>query len=500
MNAMEGTCPTAMYGKICKSTRDKILKDHWKEKFGEEDDDTDKGWEDPEKCGEEKIDAILDTVFDKLGDSWFSGEPQDEDDLDGITNYLEPTSYDGFIDSEDKAYKERLCNFLGMPYRKPPPILIKRVEVTRYNIGPGETYTKTKILGIDKIPRTSTNVANVCAVLMDELGADKSSKEATIKSLLDAVWITTAHVCVNAAQLELIQEDLKGVRNAYLLGETDGGEFGVGGVVGMRWLGGTGGGLVWVDAGVRRREECDGRGVWTQEGTRWVYRGKDFMVSRGDGDSRWGFFRSRHVVYVLRHFSQWTYFLGRRGVGGPVGVVQWNEVGKGVVSKIGEFGGDLGSELFGDRGGELPLPENWYNDFCGFLIFAVLVDHVNMRGYTSITINKEVSDDMRGMFHDVVWGESFGGKRIRVLYVSFASLRCTEWWNPTHKNVSFYIHHYNTKPSNYLGIGASLVPMNNGSGLTDTSTDSSEFTDDYTHKISISRDSKSSLTISPSVY
>ncbi|GJW57933.1 reverse transcriptase domain-containing protein [Tanacetum coccineum] len=28
------------------------------------------------------------------------------------------------------------------------------------------------------------------------------------------------------------------------------------------------------------------------------------------------------------------------------------EVGKGVVSKIGEFGGDLGSELFGDRGVE----------------------------------------------------------------------------------------------------------------------------------------------------
>ncbi|GKE45067.1 hypothetical protein Tco_1472351 [Tanacetum coccineum] len=85
-------------------------------------DDTDEGWEDPEKCGEEKIDAILDTVFDKLDDSWFSGETQDEDDLDRITDYLEPTSYDGFINSEDEAYKERLCNFLGMPYRKPPPI------------------------------------------------------------------------------------------------------------------------------------------------------------------------------------------------------------------------------------------------------------------------------------------------------------------------------------------------------------------------------------------
>ncbi|GJX07025.1 hypothetical protein Tco_0194957 [Tanacetum coccineum] len=69
------------------------------EKFGEEDDDTDDEWGDLEKCGEEKIDTILDTIFDKLEDSWFSGETQDEDDLGGITNYLEPTSYDGFIDS-----------------------------------------------------------------------------------------------------------------------------------------------------------------------------------------------------------------------------------------------------------------------------------------------------------------------------------------------------------------------------------------------------------------
>ncbi|GJR83346.1 putative reverse transcriptase domain-containing protein [Tanacetum coccineum] len=37
---------------------------------------------------------------------------------------------------------------------------------------------RTKILGIDKIPRTSTNVANIRAVLMDGLGANKSVKGA----------------------------------------------------------------------------------------------------------------------------------------------------------------------------------------------------------------------------------------------------------------------------------------------------------------------------------
>ncbi|GJV50986.1 hypothetical protein Tco_1446727 [Tanacetum coccineum] len=35
-----------------------------------------------------------------------------------------------------------------------------------------------------------------------------------------------------------------------------------------------------------------------------------------------------------------------------VGLDELGEGGKGVISKIGEFGGDLGSELLGDRGGE----------------------------------------------------------------------------------------------------------------------------------------------------
>ncbi|GKC88463.1 Toll/interleukin-1 receptor domain-containing protein, partial [Tanacetum coccineum] len=146
----------------------------------------------------------------------------------------------------------------------------------------------------------------------------------------------------------------------------------------------------------------------------------------------------------------------------------------------------------------LPLPENWCNDFCGFLICAVVEDHVYSWRSPNITIKEETSDDMHGMFHDVVWGESFGGKLTWVWYVSFASLRRTEWWNPTHKNVSFYMQHINDGAS--IGIGASLVPMSNGSGLTDTSTDSSEFTDDYTQKISILHDSKSSLIISPGVH
>nr|GEW12168.1 hypothetical protein [Tanacetum cinerariifolium] len=73
------------YGKVFKITKDRILKAYWKERFGEEDDDTDEGWEDPKKCRENKINAILDTVLDKLDGSWFSGTTKDKDDLDEPT-------------------------------------------------------------------------------------------------------------------------------------------------------------------------------------------------------------------------------------------------------------------------------------------------------------------------------------------------------------------------------------------------------------------------------
>ncbi|GJU58865.1 hypothetical protein Tco_1236631 [Tanacetum coccineum] len=39
--------------------------------------------------------------------------------------------------------------------------------------------------------------------------------------------------------------------------------------------------------------------------------------------------------------------------GGPGGLDELWEGSKEVVSKIGEFGGDIGSELLGDRGGEV---------------------------------------------------------------------------------------------------------------------------------------------------
>ncbi|GJY51803.1 hypothetical protein Tco_0442650 [Tanacetum coccineum] len=120
------------YGIVSKMTRERILKDHWRE-----------------------------------SDDWFNNTSEDEDNLEGILDYLEPRSYDGFID--DEAYNKRRCKLLGMTYEEPTPILIKKVKVTRYTVGPGEIYTNVKVLGVDEIPRTRDNVATIRARLTEKM-------------------------------------------------------------------------------------------------------------------------------------------------------------------------------------------------------------------------------------------------------------------------------------------------------------------------------------------
>ncbi|GJY83282.1 hypothetical protein Tco_0496658 [Tanacetum coccineum] len=167
------------YGKVCKMTRERILKDHWRERFGDEEDDLEENLEDPEECGEDKANAIMGAIHDKLNDDWFNNTSEDEDDLEGILDYLEPRSYDGFIDLDDEAYNKRRCKLLGMTYEEPTPILIKKVKVTRYTVGPGETYTKVKVLGVDEIPRTRDNVAAMRARLMEKMAHEGNSQEKT---------------------------------------------------------------------------------------------------------------------------------------------------------------------------------------------------------------------------------------------------------------------------------------------------------------------------------
>ncbi|GKC17982.1 hypothetical protein Tco_1014764 [Tanacetum coccineum] len=167
------------YGKVCKMTKERILKDHWRERFGDEEDDLEENLEDPEECREDKANAITRAIHDTSNDDWFNNTSEDEDDLEGILDYLEPRTYDGFIDFDDEAYNKRRSKLLGMIYEEPTPILIKKVKVTRYTIGPGEIYTKVKVLGVDEIPRTRDNVATIRAILTEKMAHEGNGQAKT---------------------------------------------------------------------------------------------------------------------------------------------------------------------------------------------------------------------------------------------------------------------------------------------------------------------------------
>ncbi|GJR40512.1 reverse transcriptase domain-containing protein [Tanacetum coccineum] len=142
----------------------------------------------PDGCRESKENEILGTIINKLHDEWFKGTHEDDDDLEGIIDYLEPILYDGFIDSDDEEYKERKCRLLGMPYIKPPLFLIEKVKVTRYSVGPGEVYTKIKVSEVEELSRTRRNIATIRAGIMEEIlgnDDDKESYDETFQQLGD---------------------------------------------------------------------------------------------------------------------------------------------------------------------------------------------------------------------------------------------------------------------------------------------------------------------------
>nr|GEW16152.1 hypothetical protein [Tanacetum cinerariifolium] len=106
-------------------------------------------FEDPDGCGECMENKIFENLINKLHNEWFKGTDKDDEDLEGIIDYLEPTLYDGFIDSDDEEYKERKYILLEMPYIKPPPILIEK--------------------GVEELSRTKGNITTIRAEIMNEI-------------------------------------------------------------------------------------------------------------------------------------------------------------------------------------------------------------------------------------------------------------------------------------------------------------------------------------------
>ncbi|GJV68145.1 reverse transcriptase domain-containing protein [Tanacetum coccineum] len=160
----------ARYDKVNNITKEKILQNFWDNKLGGQTQEKTitEEHEDPEKCKETKTRAIIGAMVNKLPEEWFSGVSKDKDDLEGIIDYLEPMLYDGFINLDDETYKLRRNKLVGMPYSEPLTILKEEAEITRYNLRAGEVFTKIKILNIKGFPKTSPNIADIRAEIIND--------------------------------------------------------------------------------------------------------------------------------------------------------------------------------------------------------------------------------------------------------------------------------------------------------------------------------------------
>ncbi|GJT20220.1 RNA-directed DNA polymerase, eukaryota, reverse transcriptase zinc-binding domain protein [Tanacetum coccineum] len=165
------------YGNINDITKERILQKYWDSKLGRQTREKimTEDREDNEKYRETKIRAIIGAMVNKLPKEWFSGVSKDKDDLEGIIDYLEPTLYNGFIDPDDEACKQRRNKLLGMPYTEPPLILKEEAEIIRYNLGAKEVFTKTKFLNIKEFPKTAPNIIDIRAEIINSSSEDLSN-------------------------------------------------------------------------------------------------------------------------------------------------------------------------------------------------------------------------------------------------------------------------------------------------------------------------------------
>ncbi|KAL7588033.1 hypothetical protein Lser_V15G37468 [Lactuca serriola] len=145
----------------------------------------------------------------------------------------------------------------------------------------------------------------------------------------------------------------------------------------------------------------------------------------------------------------------------------------------------------------LHLPDDWCNDFCGFLIRIVTQD---LTMWMDISI-KQDPDEEDSRFE--IWQESnevpepeYGGDvRTHVGYVSFSSLRQTTSLSPSYNIISFSIKGY------WTSFAAELVPRKSKDDPVQTrkfATDCSEFWDeanDASKEFMIQDNSKSSINI-----
>ncbi|GKB61343.1 hypothetical protein Tco_0917529 [Tanacetum coccineum] len=85
------------YGEVDETIKKKILTEHWRKRFGIDYNDNNDFY-DPDQCVDGRNNEIRERIIHNLHEEWFKGTFDEEDDIEGIIDYLEQTSYDGFVD------------------------------------------------------------------------------------------------------------------------------------------------------------------------------------------------------------------------------------------------------------------------------------------------------------------------------------------------------------------------------------------------------------------
>nr|XP_043635322.1 disease resistance protein Roq1-like [Erigeron canadensis] len=141
----------------------------------------------------------------------------------------------------------------------------------------------------------------------------------------------------------------------------------------------------------------------------------------------------------------------------------------------------------------LELPENWCNDFSGFLMCAACTRSLRPRERIVITMEQVMSGGL-GMdcqYDDVAWKESADDRSTWAGFVSFDLLKHTSWWDETFNALSFSLPKFDKL---CRGFGIGLVPKKTGTASAETSTCSPAFSN-YSPNFKITHYSVSALTI-----
>lgn len=159
------------FGTTDSLTKERIWKEHSKsideEEHKDSDTDNEEGYE--MRPNEDRDRRILDLIEERLDDNWHKDTKSNDDELEGIVDYLELQEYNEFTNIDDEAYEQRRCRLLRIPYKRPSPILSEKFEVIRYSVGPDENFTKIESPEKKELVCTSSNVAWIRHHLMKEM-------------------------------------------------------------------------------------------------------------------------------------------------------------------------------------------------------------------------------------------------------------------------------------------------------------------------------------------